>query len=436
MKAIILAAGLGTRMGDVSKILPKCLINIKGKTLLEHQIELLASFGIKEVYVVIGDKGDCWSEENKNKIKELAKNIVVNTKNVETKNTYSLQLGLGAMESDDVVIVDGDLFFTKNLIDEIVRRDENLILSRHSYKNDEKRKKIIIDEHEKVLEMSKDFDSRMSIPYKIYGACISVRKKYFELFKKIVSQEKYHAVDLSPVLNEFFRNMEFKLVMDDRWVNINTIEDVAKAETLDEKKFVVLMYGYTATGKSTVARKISTIPNIDIFHSAVVRKELDLAPKTKEDADKLFDYRNNLREQMDRKVYGELARRAAVSLASEKNVVLDAFFPYHWQRKLVYDAVRQLNPEIFIVKVVCHDENEVKRRIDERGKQFGNSPLHETPSWNSYISSKGVTEPLEKDFSEKELLHVLQYDSMTKEVKVIVDLSSLYLNSIIQTILK
>ncbi len=51
MKAMILAAGFGTRMGSITKLVPKPLIKINDKTLLEENIEKLASIGVKEIII-------------------------------------------------------------------------------------------------------------------------------------------------------------------------------------------------------------------------------------------------------------------------------------------------------------------------------------------------------------------------------------------------
>ncbi|MDP8214018.1 MAG: NTP transferase domain-containing protein [Candidatus Euphemobacter frigidus] len=58
MKAIILAAGKGSRLGAISKGKPKCLIDIEGNTLLEIQINTLHACGIDDVSVVRGYAGD------------------------------------------------------------------------------------------------------------------------------------------------------------------------------------------------------------------------------------------------------------------------------------------------------------------------------------------------------------------------------------------
>lgn len=54
MRAIILAAGRGSRMGPMSRRQPKCLIKIHGKTLLDRQIAAIRAAGIKEISIVTG----------------------------------------------------------------------------------------------------------------------------------------------------------------------------------------------------------------------------------------------------------------------------------------------------------------------------------------------------------------------------------------------
>ena len=53
MKAVIIAAGYGTRLGDLTKKIPKSLIDINGKSILKRQIESLQSKGITEIIIVI-----------------------------------------------------------------------------------------------------------------------------------------------------------------------------------------------------------------------------------------------------------------------------------------------------------------------------------------------------------------------------------------------
>ncbi len=54
MKAVIVAGGLGTRLGNLTKKLPKGLVMVKGRPVLEHQILWLARYGIKDIVICAG----------------------------------------------------------------------------------------------------------------------------------------------------------------------------------------------------------------------------------------------------------------------------------------------------------------------------------------------------------------------------------------------
>ena len=62
MKAIILCGGLATRLGETAKTLPKILLEITGKTVLEWQIRLLADAGVTEVVLASGHLHDVLHE--------------------------------------------------------------------------------------------------------------------------------------------------------------------------------------------------------------------------------------------------------------------------------------------------------------------------------------------------------------------------------------
>ena len=52
--AIILAAGMGTRLRPETNVVPKCLVKVNGKPILEYQLEMLKSAGTNKIYIVGG----------------------------------------------------------------------------------------------------------------------------------------------------------------------------------------------------------------------------------------------------------------------------------------------------------------------------------------------------------------------------------------------
>ena len=58
MKAIIVAAGMGRRLGSHTAEIPKCMVDVGGKSILQHQVEALRAAGVDEINVVRGYLGD------------------------------------------------------------------------------------------------------------------------------------------------------------------------------------------------------------------------------------------------------------------------------------------------------------------------------------------------------------------------------------------
>ena len=111
MKALILAAGQGTRLGEISKNKPKCLINLFGKTLLESQIEILKSANINNINIVTGFKS------------ELLKNY--DLKQFHNKDFKSTNMvfsmfkakDLFVSEYEDLIVSYGDIIYEKKKIE-------------------------------------------------------------------------------------------------------------------------------------------------------------------------------------------------------------------------------------------------------------------------------------------------------------------------------
>ena len=71
MKAIILSAGYGSRLGNLTKELPKSLVDVNGKSIIERQIEILRNNGIKEIIVIIGANKNKFQLNNVTPIKKI-----------------------------------------------------------------------------------------------------------------------------------------------------------------------------------------------------------------------------------------------------------------------------------------------------------------------------------------------------------------------------
>ena len=114
MKVIILAAGIGSRLGNSD---PKPLTKLKnGKSILYRQVEYLSEYiGINNIITIVGYKKDLIMESFPNLI------YVYNNFYDTTNTSKSLLAGLHKIENEDVLWLNGDVVFEKELLPKIIQ---------------------------------------------------------------------------------------------------------------------------------------------------------------------------------------------------------------------------------------------------------------------------------------------------------------------------
>jgi len=122
-KAIILAAGLGSRLGMLTSTIPKCLIKVKGKPILINTLDNLANCGIKEAVIVVGYLGEKIKEKIGWEYRGIKINYVKNEIYDKTNNIYSLWLVRNWLEKG-AVLVEGDSFFEEAVLQRLLETDE------------------------------------------------------------------------------------------------------------------------------------------------------------------------------------------------------------------------------------------------------------------------------------------------------------------------
>lgn len=155
MKAVILAAGKGTRL-DGSAVKPKCLVEIGGSSLLHRQIDALRNLDVKRIVVVIGFGGDSIREACDSEI-----TFVENIHFAETSSLYSLWLAREHL-SDGFVVLNSDVLFHQQLLAKLLEstRDDALLISdQEATPLGDEEMKVKVRE-ELVVDISKDIDPR------------------------------------------------------------------------------------------------------------------------------------------------------------------------------------------------------------------------------------------------------------------------------------
>ena len=118
-KALILAAGMGTRLAPLTDDRPKCLVDVAGEPILYHQLSMLDRVGVEECVVAIGYKGDMIVDHFGASFGSISLTYVNNPWYAETNNIYSLNL-LKPFIDDDCVLIEGDVLCEEGIIADLV----------------------------------------------------------------------------------------------------------------------------------------------------------------------------------------------------------------------------------------------------------------------------------------------------------------------------
>ena len=121
MKAIILAAGKGTRLGALTSYKPKCMVEYRGKPIIDHIFGTLKTCGIEDINVVDGYRNDVLRGHLKSENVSFYKN-----KNFENTNmVYSFFCAEDAFD-DDMIITYSDIIYTPNVLKKLMRNDDDI----------------------------------------------------------------------------------------------------------------------------------------------------------------------------------------------------------------------------------------------------------------------------------------------------------------------
>lgn len=121
MRAVILAAGRGSRMGHLGSDCPKCMVELEGKSLIERQIAALRRGGVHEIGVVRGYRGEM--------IDFPGLSYFVNERWAETNMVMSLATAAAWLRSGEVIVSYADIFYRSELVRGLASAPGKLVIS-------------------------------------------------------------------------------------------------------------------------------------------------------------------------------------------------------------------------------------------------------------------------------------------------------------------
>lgn len=231
MKAIILAAGYGSRMYPLAQDMPKCLLTIKGETLLGRQLRILKSCGIKDITVVTGF--------HREKIVELygeEVSIRYNPHYEITGNMFSLWTAREIL-TDDFIVFNADVVFSEGILRDLLSNTDSYCAVVDRKACDEEDQKVIVIDG-RIVDVGKQLPIQ-----KAYGELIGVAKILKERTKAF-GKAIFECVKRDSSLNWpiVFKQVAKEghvikfILTKGPWIEIDTKDNYEKAKELFEKR--------------------------------------------------------------------------------------------------------------------------------------------------------------------------------------------------------
>lgn len=247
MKAIILAAGLGSRLGTLGEDIPKGMIKIFGKTLLERQIRIFRHFGINDITIVTG--------HNQNVINYPDINYIKNPNFAKTNMNESLFCAKEKFD-DSIIISYSDIIFEQKLIENLLKADYDFSVGvrldwQKYYQNRtlhplseaenvviEKDKIVYLRKNISTCTKNQEIGEFLGLIKLTEKAACKLLKKYLELknnnTKQFHSSKSFERAYLTDMFQEVVDSGEIvtPIILNDLWFEIDTVEDLSRAEKI------------------------------------------------------------------------------------------------------------------------------------------------------------------------------------------------------------
>lgn len=259
MKAIILAAGTGTRLGKYTKNLPKCMLEFNGKSLIEHQIETLKQAGINDIIIV---KGYMPEKINIPDVKYYINKDYADTNMVETLFTAEPEM------DDEILVCYADIIYERRILDKILDNKSDIgvtvdldYLDYWDFRLDnpeEDMESLIIGKEGNIVELGNPNCAKDEAKVRYVGL-IKFSKKGVEILKKIYHKNKelffdkglpwlrsksfkkaYMTCMLQAIINEHYK--VDPITINRGWLEFDTIEDYEKYSVALKNNTLSLFY--------------------------------------------------------------------------------------------------------------------------------------------------------------------------------------------------
>jgi choline kinase len=232
MKSIILAAGVGKRLSQVTQHRPKCLIEIGGHSLLHRYLTSLGTVGIHCADIVVGYKQEMIRAAVAGNSCGVRVNFLVNEQ-FHRGSISSLWIARTALD-DDAIVMDADVLFHREILRRLVQSPcENALLMDETVTQTGEECMVVV-KGGRVIALTKN----MPLEYDYAGEGVGFLKVRHADAPQLVASLRTHVdldawqMEYEDALVGFFRdiNVGHEKIGGLPWTEIDFMEDVTKAE--------------------------------------------------------------------------------------------------------------------------------------------------------------------------------------------------------------
>lgn len=242
MQAIILAAGMGKRLKELTSEATKCMVKVNGIAMIDRMLGHLDRIGLSKIIVVVGYEGKKLIEYiDALSIKTPIK-YVDNDVYYKTNNIYSLYLAKEYLLEDDTLLLESDLVFDEAVLKKIVQHPYPSLVLVDKFESWMDGTVVTLDEHDgiKAFVAKREFDfNRVDEYYKtvnIYKFSREFSQLYYvpflEIYCKAMGTNEYYEQVLKVIT--FMEDPQIKAVKleGEKWYEIDDVQDLDIAETI------------------------------------------------------------------------------------------------------------------------------------------------------------------------------------------------------------
>lgn len=286
MKAVILAAGEGTRLNPITINRPKPLIKISGKTILEYTLATLNYSGISEVIIVTNYR----QKDIQQYIGDGKKyDLKISYRKQEKMNgTAYAVLATESMIKENFILIYGDLLFSpeaiKKIVDVFITKKTDGVMAVTPTENPEKYGIVEIDKEQKIKKIIEK--PKTNAPSKLANAGLYIfSKEIFDKIKQITAsiRGEYELTDAISLFVKEGKNVLAVQINEDDWIDIGRPWNLLEANKWILKKLNHRIYGTVEDGAHligpvTVAKTARIRSGTYIEGPVFIDEESDIGP--------------------------------------------------------------------------------------------------------------------------------------------------------------